>query len=103
MLKLEFYVPVDASQTVKNAIFAAGGGAIGNYQKCCWETLGQGQFEAKVGADPHIGEIDSLKTLPELKVELVCSESIIKDVVSALKKSHPYEEPAYNIIQLLNI
>ncbi len=95
MIKLEFYVPEESAQTVKNALFNAGAGKIGNYEKCSWETKGTGQFQPMPNSNPTIGEINKLTKIPELKVEMVCKDEIIKDVIQALIKAHPYETPAY--------
>lgn len=95
MFKLEFYVPVEYAETVKSAIFAAGGGRIGDYDRCCWETLGTGQFRPSESATPFIGEPDELEKVPELKVEMVCEDNLIDTVITALIDAHPYETPAY--------
>ncbi len=102
MVKLEFYVPLEACEQVKEAIFSVGAGEIGNYRRCCWQTLGEGQFEPMMGSSPSIGKLGVLEFLKEIKVEMVCRESIIKDVIEKLKATHPYEEPAYNVTQILD-
>ena len=96
MMKLEFYVPAEYAEEVKDAIFAAGAGKIGNYDCCSWETSGNGQFRPGDGSKPFTGEINALKKLPEIKVETVCDNKIIDKVVTALKNAHPYEMPAYS-------
>lgn len=93
--KLEFYVPIENADAVKNAIFAAGAGKIGNYDCCCWQTTGTGQFRPCEGSNPYLGEQDQIETVEELKVELVCAPELIEPVIAALKDSHPYETPAY--------
>lgn len=100
MFKISFYVPADHLEMVKKAVFLAGAGRIGNYDQCCWQTSGEGQFRPLAGAKPSIGDQDQLTVVAEYKVELVCEEKIIKEVVNALKAAHPYEEPAYDIIRL---
>lgn len=95
MYKISFYVPLSSSEIVKEAMFATGAGKIGNYDKCCWETLGTGQFRALQGSQPAIGKQDVLEKLKELKIEMVCDEKSIMMALNALKTSHPYEEPAY--------
>jgi structural hemagglutinin/hemolysin toxin protein RtxA len=95
MYKICFYVPTDHAETVKEAMFKAGAGRIGNYACCAWQTLGEGQFMPLSGSNAFIGEKDKLEKLPEFKVEMVCADEFIQNVVSALKTSHPYEEPAY--------
>ena len=95
MFKLCFYVPEDALQAVKEAVFAAGAGRIGNYEKCCWQTRGEGQFLPGEKSNPAVGSQHKLETLVEYKVEMVCETNQLQDVIAALKAAHPYEEPAY--------
>lgn len=100
MYKLCFFVPESHLEAVKAAVFAAGGGRIGDYEHCCWQVLGQGQFRPGSGADPFIGEVGRLETVAEYRVELVCEDERIASVVAALKAAHPYEEPAYDVVRL---
>lgn len=100
MYKLCFFVPESHLEPVKAAVFAAGGGRIGDYEQCCWQVLGQGQFRPGTGADPFIGEAGRLETVAEYRVELVCEDERIASVVAALKAAHPYEEPAYDVVRL---
>ncbi len=102
MYQLSFYVPEKDAESVKQAIFATGAGRIGQYDRCCWQSLGQGQFRPLAGSSPAIGEQDTLEVLDELKVELVCEEHHIKAAVAALKLAHPYEEVAYAVVRLVN-
>jgi structural hemagglutinin/hemolysin toxin protein RtxA len=95
MYKICFYVPENFADTVKNAMFAAGAGKIGNYACCCWQTLGEGQFLPLIGSEPYIGDQENLEKIAEYKVEMVCDDALIKPVMAAFKKAHPYEEPAY--------
>lgn len=99
MLYIAFYVPETHCEKVKNAMFAAGAGRIGNYQKCSFEYKGTGQFEPLEGSDPFVGKKGSLERVAELKVEMVCSEECLGAAVHALKSSHPYETPAYHVIK----
>ncbi|MAM71789.1 MAG: NGG1p interacting factor NIF3 [Gammaproteobacteria bacterium] len=103
MLKLSFYVPESHLDEVKTAVFAAGGGRIGNYDSCCWQTAGQGQFRALEGSDPYLGQQGQVEVLAEFKVELVCEDNLIGDVLAALKAAHPYEEPAFDVVQLVDM
>ena len=100
MYSLIFYVPNTHLETVKEAVFAVGAGAIGDYKYCCWQVLGQGQFQPLPGSQPFIGQHDQLEQVPEWRVELVVAASHIKSVVTALKAAHPYEEPAYAVYRL---
>ena len=103
MIHLSFYVPDSHLELVKKAIFEAGAGRIGNYQSCCWQVRGTGQFEPMAGADPHTGVIDELSQAEEWKVELVVADTEIVPVIEALKAAHPYEEPAYQAVQCLGV
>jgi hypothetical protein len=90
-------------EIVKQALFAAGAGRIGDYDSCCWQVAGQGQFRPLAGADPFIGSQGKVETVEEYKVELVCDDASIAAAVAALKQAHPYEEPAYQVWKLDNI
>ena len=103
MYKLCFYVPETHLESVKQAVFAVGGGRIGDYDHCCWEVLGQGQFRPLSGAKPFLGRADELERVAEYRVELVCADERVRDVVAALRQAHPYEEPAYDVWQLADL
>lgn len=100
MYKICFYVPQASAETVKNAMFKAGAGKIGNYDCCAWQILGEGQFKPLEGSDAYIGEKNKLKKISEFKVEMVCNNKYILEAISALKSTHPYEEPAYQVFKL---
>jgi hypothetical protein len=99
MLSLVFYVPDSHLDKVKAAIFAAGAGKLGNYDQCCWQTIGQGQFRPLKGSHPHLGKEGKLEAVDEWKVEVVCEEKLINKVVNALKAAHPYETAAYLVVK----
>jgi hypothetical protein len=103
MYKIVFYVPESHLEQVKTAVFDAGTGRVGCYQKCCWQVLGQGQFIPMIGSSPYLGEIDTLERVAEYRVELVCADNIVNAAIAALKSSHPYEEPAYDVWALANL
>ncbi|MDR2307290.1 MAG: hypothetical protein LBE53_08865 [Paucimonas sp.] len=103
MYKLAFFVPDSHVEVVKAAVFAAGGGRIGDYDHCAWQTLGQGQFRPLDGSQPFLGQTGQVEVVEEWKVELVVADDLIAQVVAALKHSHPYETPAYEVWQLLDI
>ncbi len=102
MYKLNFYVPGDAKEKVKQALFDVGAGTFENYECCSWETLGEGQFKPVRDANPAIGEFDKLEVLPEYKVELICKPELIHEAVKTLKRAHPYEEVAYEVFEMLD-
>ena len=81
-------------------MFAAGAGRIGDYDQCCWQVLGQGQFRPLPGSNPHLGETGVLETVQEYRVELVCADDQVEQVLAVMKKAHPYETPAYDVVRL---
>ena len=101
MYKLCFYVPESHLEAVKLAVFAAGAGRIGEYDSCCWQVAGQGQFRPLEGSQPFLGRQGSVERVPEYRVELVCDGQHIKAAVAALLGAHPYEEPAWDVIALV--
>ncbi|ELW90250.1 NGG1p interacting factor NIF3 [Acinetobacter bereziniae] len=103
MLKLIYYVPESHLEITKQAIFDAGAGGIGDYEHCAWQVLGMGQFKPIKGAKPFIGELGHLEQLPEWRVETIVPELKARSVAKALKMSHPYEEPAFEFIQMIDI
>jgi len=103
MLKLVFFVPASHLDEVKQAVFAAGAGQQGNYEHCCWQVLGQGQFRPMVGSSPFLGEQGCLESVAEYRVETLCAAASASAVKAALVAAHPYEEPAYEFSALVAI
>lgn len=101
MLKLTFYVPVESKEVVKNALFDVGVGRIGNYDRCSFETEGLGQFRALTGSNPTIGKVGDVEKISEVRVEMVMDDHILLEAVKALKNSHPYETPAYDVVKCM--
>ena len=100
MYKLAFFVPPSHVEAVKAEVFAAGGGRIGDYDHCAWQVLGQGQFRPLDGSQPFLGQAGVVEQVEEWRVELVVADDLIVQVVAALKRSHPYETPAYEVWKL---
>jgi hypothetical protein len=100
MYKICVFVPEAAAEQVKQAMFEAGAGRIGDYDSCCWQVSGQGQFRPLEGSSPFIGQQNTLETVAELRIEMVCTDKFIKAAIAALRSSHPYEEPAYEVWKL---
>jgi hypothetical protein len=100
--KIVFYVPHDNAQSVKDAIFSAGAGHIGNYDQCCFESDGTGQFRPLENANPAVGNVGQVERVKELKIETICPDDKVKDVLEALRMAHVYEEPAIDVYQLEN-
>jgi hypothetical protein len=103
MYKICFYSPEDAVEKVKQAVFSAGAGRIGNYDSCSWQTLGIGQFRPLENSNPAVGKQDQLESVAEYRVEMVCDDEHIVATIAALRKSHPYEEPAFDVWKLEDI
>ena len=103
MYKLVIYVPESHLEAVKSALFAAGAGRMGDYDSCAWQVLGQGQFRPLEGSQPYLGQQGQVEHVPEYRVELVCADECINDVLSALRRAHPYEEPAYDVWRLMDL
>ncbi|MGO4999756.1 NGG1p interacting factor NIF3 [Oceanisphaera sp. W20_SRM_FM3] len=103
MYKFVFFVPESHLESVKAAVFATGAGKIGDYEQCCFETRGTGQFKPLNAANPFIGEVGQLEQVAEVRVELVCDDTLIRSAITALRAAHPYEEPAFDVWQLSDL
>jgi hypothetical protein len=99
--KLVVFVPEEALDLVRDALFAAGAGRIGDYTRCSWYTPGTGTFHGGEGTDPTIGERGREERVAELRLETVFPADRHDDVVAALRGAHPYEEPAFDVYELL--
>ncbi|MBE1548880.1 dinuclear metal center YbgI/SA1388 family protein [Mycobacterium sp. OAS707] len=97
------FVPADAADAVREAMFAAGAGHIGDYSHCSWSTPGTGQFLPTEGASPTIGTVGSVERVPEDRVEMVAPARLRAHVLAALRTAHPYEEPAFDIFGLATV
>lgn len=96
---LVFYVPVAQTDAVLSALFAVGAGRIGDYDQCAFVAEGRGQFRPLPGAEPTIGEVGEVKHVVENRVELTYPRVIRDVVVTALRAAHPYEEPAFHVLE----
>jgi hypothetical protein len=101
MIHFCFYVPKTHVDKVKQAVFQAGAGRIGNYDFCSFEIEGLGQFRPLKGSSPYLGNEGNLEKVVEIKVEMVCEKALIHNVVAAMKMAHPYEVPAYFCMEIL--
>jgi hypothetical protein len=99
--KLVVFVPPGSLDSVRDALFAAGAGRIGDYQRCSWYTEGTGTFFGGEGAEPTVGKRGREERVPELRLETVYPAEREDDVVRALRSAHPYEEPAFDLYLLL--
>jgi dinuclear metal center YbgI/SA1388 family protein len=100
--KLFTFVPLEKAEEVRNAIFSAGGGHIGNYSECSFSVEGAGTFKAGTGTDPYAGIIGERHQEKEQKIEVVFPSFLEARIVAAMKAVHPYEEVAYDVVSLSN-
>jgi hypothetical protein len=99
--KLVVFVPEGALDAVRDALFEAGAGRIGDYERCSWYTAGTGTFLGGEATDPAIGERGREEHVPELRLETVFPAERQREVVAALRAAHPYEEPAFDVYELV--
>jgi dinuclear metal center YbgI/SA1388 family protein len=102
LFKLVTFCPTDHAETVRQALFTAGAGHIGNYDNCSFNTTGSGSFRALENANPYVGLVNELHIEDEIRIETVFPSYRQSDVIHALLASHPYEEVAYDIYKLEN-
>lgn len=100
MYKLTFYVPESHLEAVKAALFAAGAGRLGDYDQCAWQVKGQGQFRPLPGSNPFLGARGKVEVVDEFRVEMICADEHLQAAVAALRASHPYETPAFDLVRL---
>jgi dinuclear metal center YbgI/SA1388 family protein len=97
--KIVVFVPAGATDDVIDAMTAAGAGVIGNYSRCAFTAPGSGTFVPGDGAAPAIGSPGQREVVDEVRVEMVVPDSSVDTVVAALVAAHPYEEPAFDVVQ----
>ncbi len=100
--KLVVFVPAKSAAKVANAVFAAGAGAIGNYSNCGFTAEGTGTFRPLAGARPTVGEKGQLEKVSEMRFETIVPAEKLDNCITAMKKMHPYEEPAFDVFKLYN-
>ena len=101
MRKLVVFVPPGALDAVRDAVFAAGAGRIGGYERCSWYAEGTGTFLGGESTNPTVGERGLEERVPELRLETVFPDERQSEVIAALRRAHPYEEPAFDVYALL--
>jgi len=101
VFKLVVFVPDSHLEQLKQALFNAGAGRQGNYSDCCWQILGQGQFRPLEGSRPALGERGNLEEVAEWRLETLVAAEDWPAVREALRRAHPYESPAFDLIGLL--
>jgi hypothetical protein len=100
--KLIVFVPREALDTVRDALFAAGAGRIGDYERCSWYTEGTGTFLGGEGTSPSVGQPGREERVAELRLETIFPADRQDEVVAALRRAHPYEEPAFDVYDLVS-
>ena len=99
--KLVVFVPREALDVVRDALFEAGAGRIGEYTRCSWYTQGTGTFLGGAGTSPAVGESGREERVAELRLETVYPTERHDEVIAALIRAHPYEEPAFDVYELV--
>ena len=102
LAKVVTFVPCDYSEAVKAAMFSAGGGQIGAYDECSFSHPGEGTFRAGEGANPFVGQQGEQHTEAEIRLEMVVERWNVRRVIAAMKRAHPYEEVAHDVVLLDN-
>jgi hypothetical protein len=102
IVKLVVYVPAEAEERVRLALGSAGAGKLGRYDYCSFVSRGAGHYRPCEGTRPYKGERGKIEEAAECRVETVCHERDLPKILKAMRKAHPYEEIAYDIIPLLN-
>ncbi len=95
--KIVVYVPASHGDALRKAMGAAGAGVIGDYTHCMFTLTGTSQFKPGEGSNPHTGEVGKLSTVDEERIETVCDGDKLPGIVAAIRKTHPYEEPAFDV------
>lgn len=100
-VKIVVFAPVEAADAVREALAKAGAGKMGEYDYCSFSVKGVGRFRPSAQANPHIGEVGKIEEVEEERIETICEKSILDEVLEAVQKVHPYEEPAIDVMALL--
>lgn len=100
--KLVVFVPREALDRVRDALFAAGAGRIGAYERCSWYTEGTGTFLGGEGTSPSVGQAGREERVAELRLETIFPVERQDEILAALRSAHPYEEPAFDIYELVS-
>jgi dinuclear metal center YbgI/SA1388 family protein len=101
--KLVVFVPVEQAEQVLDAVSGAGAGAIGDYERCAWSTTGTGTFRPLEGASPAVGSVGEVERVQEARLEVVLPRARRASVLRAMLTAHPYEEPAYDVLELATL
>jgi structural toxin protein (hemagglutinin/hemolysin) RtxA len=100
---ISYYVPESHLEITKEALFKAGSGFFGLYDKACWQIKGTGQYRTLEGANPFHGTTDAISIIDEYKVEIMCTKEHLTKSIEALLESHPYEVPVYQVFPIFSV
>ncbi len=101
--KLVWFVPASHLRATQDAVFVAGAGWIGDYSRCSFATLGEGTFCGGETTRPAVGEAGRDEAVAEYRVETVVPEATLASVIEALRRAHPYEEPAFDVYERVEV
>ena len=101
-MKIVVFAPLSHADVIRKALAEAGAGHIGNYDSCSFSSRGIGRFRGGEDTKPFIGEPGKLEEVEEERIETICPAQKLEEVLAAVKKAHPYEEPAIDVYPLLN-
>ena len=102
-VKIVVTAPLSHTDIIRKAIGEARGGKVGNYTFCSFSVVGKGRFKPEEGANPFIGKQGEMESVEEERIEINCAKSEAKTVIAAIRKVHPYDEPAIDIYPLLSL
>ena len=98
--KIVVFSPTTHSEKLREVMSNAGAGIIGNYTHCTFTSKGIGRFKPMNGANPTIGSVGKIEEVEEERIETVCSEKNLKNILKAIREAHPYEETATDVYQI---
>lgn len=102
-VKISTTVPLENADELRDALGKAGAGKVGEYSYCSFSVTGNGRFKPSENANPHVGQANKLEVVEEEQIEVVCDRSAAKQVITALKAAHPYEEVIIEITPLIEV
>ncbi len=102
-VKVQVFCPQESEGKIREVIGKAGGGKLGNYEHCSFVTKGKGYFKPTKDAKPSKGRVGEINEVNEVKIEFICDKNILEKLIKSVKKAHPYEEVAIDVIPMLEI
>jgi len=103
LVKIVVFVPEEDADLVRHALGEAGAGRIGEYSFCSYSLKGVGRFKPGKGANPHIGSVGKIEEVNEERIEVACEKSQAAEIISVIKKVHPYEEIVIDVYPMLQL